>query len=578
MSVPHQSRIALAALVVSLVAATDLHAQAAADPQMAEAVDVVRSCVALVERRQIPEAEVLGRRAQAQLVSRLKVQPRDVEALVTLARAESQCILPSADMMTQGELSTHAIELLESALEIDPKHWIARYTLASINFRSPAFLGRAPRAAKEFDELLRQQGDRTENPRFARVFEYRGVLFARAGQADSARSLFERGARLFPADTTLRGLAERSASAPKPASLEAKTPPTAAASTPATLGAVRVIASRAPATAGTGAVQQIGKSQVLMTAGGAADVMQSVQMLPGATHVTEGSDIYTRGGDASETSLLVNGGRLSTLSRFEGLSGGMFGAIEPFVVRSVRYSSGGFSAKYGNALSGVIEIETDGRPRERQLRAGLSLVQASGTARVPFSKTLGGWVSARASQTQALLATHGRSAEFQGAPQSIEGIASLISTPSPTNELSATAIVEQDDSKPIINAAGWEGSLPRPRRNRRGRAVIAVDRAERSGDDSHECRREHALERLGLRHPGACARRAEHHHSRRCGVVARRRNHGSRRAGAGKLHTHGEWRPSNDEQRCAGLAAAHRRRRRNRGEPARRVCRDAALA
>ncbi len=442
-------RAGLVALALSVSSFSSVHAQGA-DPQMTEAAEALRSCSGFVERRQLPDAEVSGRRAQALFQKRLERQPRDVEALVGLARAESQCIIPSVDMATQGELSAHAIELLENALEMDPKHWTARFILASINLRSPSFLGRALRAAKEFDELLRQQGDRTDNPRFARVFEYRGVMYARMGQADSARSLFDRGARLFPADTTLRGLAERAAVA-KPE----VTSPTASA--PATLGAVRVVASSASSNAGRAAEQQIGKSQVLMTAGGAADVMQSLQMQPGATRVSEGSDIYTRGGDASETSLIVNGGRLSALSRFEGLNGGMFGAIEPFVVKSVRYSSGGFSVQHGNALSGVIEIETDGRPRERQLRAGLSLVQASGTARIPFTRTIGGWVSGRGSQTQALLATHGRSAEFQGAPHSVEGIASLIANPSPSSELRATAIVEQDDARPIVNAVGWKG-------------------------------------------------------------------------------------------------------------------------
>ncbi|MDB4889567.1 MAG: outer rane receptor protein [Gemmatimonadetes bacterium] len=442
-------RTGLIVFALSVSSFSALQAQTV-DPQMAEAADALQACSGFAERRQLPDAEVNGRRAQALFQKRLERQPRDVDALVGLARAESQCIIPSADMATQGELSTHAIELLENALAIDPTHWTARFVLASINLRSPSFLGRAPRAAKEFDDLLRQQGDRTDNPRFARVFEYRGAMYARMGQPDSARALFERGARLFPADTALRGLAERAAVA-KPA----QTPPTASA--PATLGAVRVVVSSAPSNAGRAAVQQIGKSQVLMTAGGAADVMQSLQMQPGATRVSEGSDIYTRGGDASETSLIVNGGRLSALSRFEGLNGGMFGAIEPFVVKSVRYSSGGFSVQHGNALSGVIEIETDGRPRERQLRAGLSLVQASGTARIPFTKTLGGWVSGRASQTQALLATHGRSAEFQGAPHSVEGIASLIANPSPASELRATAIVEQDDARPIVNAAGWKG-------------------------------------------------------------------------------------------------------------------------
>jgi tetratricopeptide (TPR) repeat protein len=418
-------------------------APAPAQPAAEQPDDALRSCVAHAERRELLQALELGTRAEAIFQERLKRQPGDVEAIVGLARAISQCRLPSVDMASQGELSTQAIELLETALAIQPRHWTARFVLASINYRSPAFLGRAPRAAAEFDELLRQQGTATDNPRFARVFELRGMLWSRAGQRDSALAVWRRGAALFPGDSALRVLSEPVAPAPTPPS--------------ATLGAVRVVASASAPAATPSAVAQVSKSQVLMTAGGGADVLQAVQLQPGATRMSEGSDVYTRGGDAAETSLLVNGSRLSSISRFEGLHGGMFGAIEPFVVRAVRYSSGGFSVRHGNALSGVLEIETDGRPRERQLRAGVSLVQASGTARVPFGAKVGGWVNARASHTGALLATHGRRAEFEGAPHSEELVASLVANPSPLSELRATALVERDDARRIVSAGGWSG-------------------------------------------------------------------------------------------------------------------------
>jgi vitamin B12 transporter len=153
----------------------------------------------------------------------------------------------------------------------------------------------------------------------------------------------------------------------------------------------------------------------------------------------------------------VNGGRILSLARFEGLNGSMFGAIEPFIVKSVRYYSGGFSARYGNALSGILEIETDGRPRERQTRAGLSLVQASGTLRAPFSKRVGGWISGRVSHTGALLASHGRTAEFDGSPQSQEMIGSIVAAPTPFTELRLSGLVERDDAKRRIAAAGLRG-------------------------------------------------------------------------------------------------------------------------
>ncbi|MEO6529261.1 MAG: porin family protein [Gemmatimonadaceae bacterium] len=418
-------------------------------PEVAEALAALRSCGALAQSGSLPEAKAAGLDADARFTALLRRDPRNADLLVGRARAVSQCLLPSADFPGQGQLSAQAIELLEQALEIQPTHWTARFVLANIMFRSPPFLGRAPRAAKEFDALLAQQGDRADVPQYARVFEFRGTLWKRAGDESRAGELWKRGAALFPGDSTLARLA---------ASIAV---PRTSTGAPATLGAVRVVASRARAatTAPLPSIRSITKGQALLTAGGAADVFQAVQLQPGATRVGEGSDVYTRGGDPSETALVVNGGRLLGLSRFEGLGGGMFGALEPFVIRSVRYSSGGFSARHGNALSGVLEIETDGRPREKQLRAGLSLVQMSGTARLPLGTKIGAWASARVSNTSALLATHGRTAEFSGAPHSEEAIASVVAAPTPMTELSATAIVERDDSRRILDAAGWNGAF-----------------------------------------------------------------------------------------------------------------------
>jgi vitamin B12 transporter len=418
----------------------------------------LRTCVAQADSGKLADAEATGKSAASLYRKRIVAAPRDVEGLVGLGRALSQCMVPAAGFMQQGELSSEALDLMDKALEIQPDHWLARYVVASISYRSPAFLGRGKRAAKEFDELLRMQGDRTDNPMFARVFAMRGMQLSRADQKDSAHALWRRGAALFPHDEELRRLAQQAESAPPaapPMTLPEARPDSAAAS----LAAVQVTATTAPSRPPLPSIKEVSRSQVLMTAGGAADVLQSVQMQPGATRVGEGGDIHTRGGDASETSLLVNGGRMLSLARFEGLNGSMFGAIEPFVVKSVRYSSGGFSARHGNALSGVLEIETDGRPRERQMRAGVSLVQASGTFRAPTGKRSGGFVSGRVSHTGALLETHGRAGEFDGAPHSQEMIGSFLVAPTPFTELRATGIVERDEAHRYVSAAGWNGSF-----------------------------------------------------------------------------------------------------------------------
>ena len=446
-------------------AASAQGASTAPNEPLAAATASLNECSGLAERGRFPEAASSGKRAEAQFRAILARNPRDADAMVGLARSLSQCQWPSADLAGQGELSGQAIELLQDALTLAPTHWTARFVLANIYLRSPSWLGRAPLAAREFDELLRQQGDRTNSPMYARVFELRGKMFSRANMPDSARALYMRGSALFPADSALRALAANASAQPASASPPAS-PPAGPASPagatpgnapPGSLQTVQVIASASGPPSAAPSTRQVGRSEILMTAGGTADVMQAVQLQPGATRVTEGSDVYTRGGSAAETALLVDGARMPSLSRFEGLSGGLFGALDPFVVKSVRYSSGAFSAKHGNALSGVLEIETDGRPRERSVRAGLSMAQASAVVRLPVSRNVGAWVSGRLANTAVILATHGRGAEFDAAPHSEELVGSLIANPTATSELRATVLAEQDDARRIVTAAGWKG-------------------------------------------------------------------------------------------------------------------------
>ncbi len=472
----------LAAAASLSLPARSANAQAtsvAVSPVPAAALAGLARCAAFADQRESTNAQQVGKQAEALYSATMRQHPRNPDVLVGLARVRSQCLVPNAELAQQGELTGSAIELLQTALEIAPMHWAARFVLANIYLRSPAFLRRAPLAAQEFDRLLAMQGDQTDEPLYARVFELRGLMHSRAGAMDTAAALWRRGSQLFPADSALRALSERAATTRSPlieSSVSARSgekgvessahaagapsagvPVATAATAPASLTTMQVVAALGRPGAVAITEHVIARSAILMTAGGTADVFQSVQTQPGATRISEGSDIYTRGGQARETALFVDGSRLLSLARFEGLSGGLFGALDPAVVRSVRYTSGAFSVKHGNALSGVIEIETDGRPRERLLRGGASLTQLAGTAHVPLTRRLGGWVTARATNTGLLLVTHGRQAEFSGSPHSEELMASVIASPSSTSEVRASVMLEQDDARRVVRAAGWNG-------------------------------------------------------------------------------------------------------------------------
>jgi len=222
-----------------------------------------------------------------------------------------------------------------------------------------------------------------------------------------------------------------------------------------------VVVSAAPdATAGSPrSERRLDRMHVLTTPGGAGDVMQNVQLLPGATGLGEGGEIYARGGDPSETAVLLNGGRIIYASKFETLNGGLFGVLDPMVLTSARFSAGGFSARHGNALSAVLDVEADGRPDKLSWRAGINTVQGGVTARAPLGARAGAWASVRAMDTRALLWMHDRSGEFPSVPNSVEAIASVIARPSPSSELRALALVESDKASRTETSGGFVGSF-----------------------------------------------------------------------------------------------------------------------
>jgi tetratricopeptide (TPR) repeat protein len=432
------------------------------DPALESAEAAMANCATAVSTRRQAEALAQAAVAEAAFRARLAVRPNDVRALVGLARTLGSCRIPGADFALAGELSAESIELLQRALEVEPAHWTARYVLALNYYRAPAFLGRSQHAARELDRLIAQQGDRADVSEFARTFEYRGLLWSRAGERDSALAVWQRGQRLFPADTALRGRIEAAGSAasgpPDPdAPRDAATPASYPAS--ASIETVHVVASRAVQATGqaTPGERRLTRSEIVMAPGAMADVLQAVGLHAGATRVGESAELFARGGDPAETPTFIDGGRIASVARFEGLSGSTFGALDPWVVQSARFSTGGFSVQYGNALSGVLAIETDGRPRATQWRLGAGLAQAGATARIPLGRRAGTWGTLRGTHAGALLRTHGRDDEFARTPYSVEAMGAFIAQPKVGTEYRAVGMVVRDASARIVDANGYRG-------------------------------------------------------------------------------------------------------------------------
>ena len=183
------------------------------------------------------------------------------------------------------------------------------------------------------------------------------------------------------------------------------------------------------------------RSDVLMTPGGVADIFQSLRTLPGITAPAEGAALYVRGGAPDETVIRVDGAEIGHPYHYEGASGGLFSILDTYMLKSAFFSSGGFGARYGGAMSGVLDIQTQDPMNLRTLSAGANLAgySLSGTwALVPDRLSL--LASAQSSVPELLFRLYGSNSTYTQVPWSENGVAKLLYRYSPTGRVSVFGI------------------------------------------------------------------------------------------------------------------------------------------
>lgn len=86
-----------------------------------------------------------------------------------------------------------------------------------------------------------------------------------------------------------------------------------------------------------------------------ADIFRNLQMLPGVASIGDVSGkYYVQGGSADQNHVLVNG--VTIYNPYHGM--GMFSVVDPDLLNSMDFYSGGFSAEYGSRLSSVLDLTT----------------------------------------------------------------------------------------------------------------------------------------------------------------------------------------------------------------------------
>ncbi len=199
---------------------------------------------------------------------------------------------------------------------------------------------------------------------------------------------------------------------------------------------------------------------VLTTPGGAADIFQSLKTMPGLTQVSESAQLYVRGGDPAETVTLIDQAPIYHPYTLESAYGGLFSNLNTALVRSMFFSSGGFSVKYGNVLSGVLDVETKDLPGTRNFNIGISMASAEINAELPLKENKAGMrLSAQQSFTKPLMWLNGSLDEFTVTPVSRNLNASLIFKYSGTGKLKLSGMLAGDKQGVKVQRAELNGTF-----------------------------------------------------------------------------------------------------------------------
>lgn len=132
---------------------------------------------------------------------------------------------------------------------------------------------------------------------------------------------------------------------------------------------------------------ELQNEQIKDLAGMTKDALRSVQLLPGVSVDNEASaKINVRGGTSDENLVLINGVEVYNPYHLKEVSMASVGIFNIDMVKSIDFSAGGFSAKYGDALSSLTKIDySEGDRNNYKGKVDLSLVDLSCLVQGPIN-------------------------------------------------------------------------------------------------------------------------------------------------------------------------------------------------
>ncbi len=116
---------------------------------------------------------------------------------------------------------------------------------------------------------------------------------------------------------------------------------------------------------------------IVTTAGATADIPGVLNTLPGTQTVGEEGRLFIRGGDSEETKNFIDGMLVDQAYSITPVSIPSRMRFSPFLFSGTSFSTGGYSAEYGQALSGTLILKTENTPPQTQTDFSLMSVGGS---------------------------------------------------------------------------------------------------------------------------------------------------------------------------------------------------------
>jgi hypothetical protein len=160
---------------------------------------------------------------------------------------------------------------------------------------------------------------------------------------------------------------------------------------------------------------------VYRTPGAQGDLFRALQTLPGVAAPDDAAGLFVRGGDVSEVLVSLDDAVIAHPYRYETPTGGFRGAVDPLLITGIAFSTGGFSARHGNALSAVMDLRGLDRPELPEVSGTVGLAGAAASIGVPVRDRIGLRAAVNRTFTDLLFAVNGSPRRFEPAPGGWDG-------------------------------------------------------------------------------------------------------------------------------------------------------------